>query len=78
MTWRKKKVLYWLLDGSGTVDEFVRQHNVYVNSWAPTFTHLFQEKLIRATGDTRLTQYGASANIWQITDAGTRYLAEEM
>lgn len=67
-------VLGWLNNRSGTVDEFVRSRRVYVNSWAPSFTHLFQKELIAPTGAIRKTQYGGNANVWRITQSGRELL----
>lgn len=66
---KRRRILRWLGErGDGTVNEFVRQHGLYVNSWAPTFTYLKRDGLIEATGLFRETQYGSPANVWRVTD----------
>lgn len=63
-------------EGPQTVDEFVTSRRWYVNSWAPTFTHLRERELVERTGDTRLTTHGAYAHVCDITPAGHLALAQ--
>lgn len=63
-------------EGGMTADEFVSARDWYVNSWAPTFTHLRQNGYLRRTGERRLTRHGSPAAVVDITPAGQAYLAE--
>jgi hypothetical protein len=56
--------------GPTTVDRFVGSNELYVNSWAPTFTGLRKRGLVRRTGHTEFTRQGALAYVIEITDKG--------
>jgi hypothetical protein len=78
VTKRERTVLQHLESGGATVDEFLLNGpGVYVNSWAPVFTHLKQRGLIVATDDKRLTRWGAFAHVHEITSAGREALGVE-
>lgn len=62
---KSKVVLDWLRKTPGTVDEFIRETGFYVNSWAPTFTRLYQRGRIRPVGH-RTTSHGGTANVWEV------------
>lgn len=66
LTQKRDVVLAYLNEhGPSTVDEFLGDER-YVNSWAPTFTHLYQDGFIRPTGEMRPTRWGAPANVWEV------------
>jgi len=52
-----------------TVDEFVVNNNLYVNSWAPVFTRLFQRGFTQLAGQ-RETVRGTLANVHFRTQEG--------
>ena len=74
---KEQIVLRTLSRGPLTVDEFVTTNKLYVNSWAPTFTHLRKEGLIRRTGEKRATAHGSEAHVLEITTPGLMALARE-
>lgn len=64
-------ILRYLADeGPATVDEYLAETGLYVNSVAPVFTALKDEGLIRRTGEERVTRYGGTANVLAITSLG--------
>lgn len=68
---RELAVLRTLADtGETTVDDFVATSELYVNSWAPTFTRLRQRGLVARTGERATTRHGAQAHVIRITEAG--------
>lgn len=64
------RILRYLAQRPSTVDEFLSETGLYVNSWAPRFTGLRGAGLIERTGETRLTRYGSAAAVNRLTEAG--------
>lgn len=62
---KRERVLAWLQKRPGTVDEFICETGLYINSWAPVFTHLYKDGLIRPDGQ-RVTSHGGVANVWVV------------
>lgn len=63
--------------GPMTVNEFCTWggRDLYVNTWAPIFTHLKDEGLVERTGERRRTSHGAMAWVLRITAGGRECLA---
>lgn len=79
MKHKEEVVLAALKDnGPMTADEFVTRRGWYVNSWAPTFTGLRKQGLVRRTGERRKTRHGADAFVVEVTEAGLATLDSYM
>lgn len=60
-------VLRYLAKRDTTVDEYLtKRGDLYVNSWAPTFTRLLNEGILERTGEKRRTRNGGSACVHRI------------
>ena len=75
---REQVVLQALAErGPMTADEFVSPAGLYVNSWAPTFTHLKDYGLVERTGQKKVTKHNGIAFVIAITDRGRNAIKEE-
>lgn len=71
---KRREILAALAVNPMTVDQFVTASRLYVNSWAPVFTHLRKEGLVERTGEQRPTVNGSKAHVLRLTDTGRAML----